>query len=289
MEQKILERISQALSNLSERQKTVAQYILSHQEESAFMTSTQLAQASGVSEATVIRFANRMGYQRYADMQGALGALVRGKLSQIERLRRCGVTGSPGRLMQTAIRSMQTDMASIEKTLAGLREEDLSAVVSALAKARRLYVTGLHSEFGLACYFASTLSWIRAQVYLVGESHSPAFDAVSDMSPEDAMLVISFPPYPADTVRLAGAALQRGATVVAITDTHLSPLSRRADHALFACDEKLSYVDNSAPAQSLLSLLLTLLGNYDYEASSQSLSRKQEYWDEIGFYYKETD
>lgn len=289
MEQKILERISQALPSLSGRQKTTAQFILSHQEEAAFMTSTQLAQASGVSEATVIRFANRMGYHRYADMQRALGALVRGRLSQVERFRRSGLALSSGKLMQTAIRSMQTDMASIEKTLSGLCEEDLSAVVTALAKAQRLYVAGLHSEFGLACYFASTLSWIRSQVYLVGESHAPAFDAVSDMTPEDVMLVISFPPYPAATVLFANAALQRGATVVAITDTHLSPLSRRADYTLFVHDEKLSYVDNSAPAQSLLSVLLNLLGNYDYESSSQFLSRKQEYWDEIGFYYKETD
>ena len=60
----ILERIQQEEDRLSIQQKRVAQYILQDCGEAAFMTAAKLAEASGVSEATVIRFANRMGYGR---------------------------------------------------------------------------------------------------------------------------------------------------------------------------------------------------------------------------------
>jgi len=285
MERSVLNDISQQLPTLSERQKTIAQYILQHPEDAAFMTSKQLAQASEVSEASVIRFANRLGYSRYAEMRHALHTLLRGKLSQVERFQRG--TDLSGTLLQAAVNSMHTDMKSIELTLSGLNETILSAVVKAFATARRVYVAGTHSEYGMACYFASTLSWIRDGVYLLDESHNPAFDAVSDMTREDVMFVLSFPPYPAATVRFADIALHYESTVIALTDSLISPLAHRSKHCLLSHDVKFSYADNSAPCVSLLSVLLNLISNYDFEAFSANLNRKQEYWEESGFYYKE--
>lgn len=285
----ILAAIRRELPELSARQKLVANYILSDHQEAAFLTSTQLAEASGTSDATVIRFANRLGFRRYADMQSELRELVRGKLSQIERLEFSQEPQEPSSFMQMARQSMQTDIHSIERTLADIREEELIAVVRAVVRARRVYVIATHSEYGLACYFASSLSWIRENVHLLDETHNPSFDCLADTAPGDLAVAISFPPYPAGTVRLLDAAVARGAEAVAITDSPLSPLAQRADHCLLAHDEKLSFADNSAPTVSLLSVILSLASQEDFQRSSEALKKKAQYWEEINFYYREKD
>ena len=283
----ILDRIGREMDRLSGRQKQVAQYILQDCGGAAFMTAAKLAEASGVSEATVIRFANHMGYARYSPLQEELRVVVRGKLSQMERFHRTGDLRHHSSIMRTAIRSMRADMHNIEQTLVSLSEHDLTAVVELLATAGRVYVVGSHSEYGIACYFASTLCWIRDRVYLIDETHSPSFDAMSCAGEGDVIVALSFPPYPVQTVRILETAVRRGVQSVAVTDSPLSPLAKRAQHCLYARDEKLFFADNSAPTVSLLSVLLALVGSYDYERSSSYLKIKQKYWEELGFYHQE--
>ena len=283
----VLQRIRRELDQLSERQQMVAKYILAEYEQAAFFTAARLAEASNVSEATVVRFANRMGYSRYSQLQEDLRDAVRGKLSQMDRLRRTGDLKSHSTMMQTVIRSMQTDIRSIEQTLVNLQEGELREIVGRIARARRVYVAGTHSEYGIACYFASTLCWIRDQVYLLDESHNPTFDAVADGSREDVIVALSFPPYPAATVRLLEAAVNRGVWGVAITDSPQSPIAKRSRYSLFPRDEKLFFADNSAPTVSLLSVILALVSSQDYQGSSARLRNQQRYWEEMGFYHQE--
>ena len=278
----LLERIRQEMDRLSNRQRMVAQYILTEYEEAAFLTAAKLAEVSDVSEATVIRFANHMGYDRYSEMQKDLREAMRGKLSQMDRFQRTGDLKNHSSMMQTVIRSMRTDIRSIEQTLVSLHEGELEAVVKWIANSRRVYVVGTHSEYGIACYFASTLCWIRDGVFLIDQTHSPAFDAMADAGGEDVVVALSFPPYPAATVRYLEAATKRGARGVAITDSPLSPLVKRAKYSLYAQDEKLFFADNSAPTISLLSVILALVSSQDYEGSYARLKNKQKYWEEIG-------
>ena len=283
----ILERIRQELGRLSERQRMVAQYVLLEYEEAAFLTASKLAENCDVSEATVIRFANHMGYARYSQLQHDLRTEMRGKLSQMDRFRRSGDLKNHSSMMQTVIRSMRTDIRSIEQTLLALDEGALQRAVNWFATARRVYVVGAHSEYGVACYFASTLCWIRDQVYLMDENHNPVFDALAEAEPGDVILALSFPPYPRATVQCLEAAIRRGANSVAITDSPLSPLAKRAACCLYAHDEKLFFADNSAPTISLLSTILALVSSQDFEGSSARLRSKQKYWEEIGFYHQE--
>ena len=142
----ILERIQQEEDRLSIQQKRVAQYILQDCGEAAFMTAAKLAEASGVSEATVIRFANRMGYGRYSQLQEELRMVVRTRLSQTERLHRTADLRHHSSIMRTAIRSMRTDMHNIEQTLLALAEDSLREVVELLADGEYQAVYDLFRE-----------------------------------------------------------------------------------------------------------------------------------------------
>ena len=75
MEKMILdltEKIQELASSLPPKQRKLAGYIVKNQKQCAFMTSTALGAAAGVSESTVIRFASYMGYKGYPDFQREL-------------------------------------------------------------------------------------------------------------------------------------------------------------------------------------------------------------------------
>lgn len=57
---------------------------------------------------------------------------------------------------------------------------------------------------------------------------------LASITPNDLLLAISLPRYSQDTLQLARFALERGATVLAITDSPASPLASHANHTLFA-------------------------------------------------------
>lgn len=284
----IQEQISRAWNDLSNAQRKIAEYVLGNIEDAAFMTAEKLAEACDVSEASVIRFANRLGYERYSELQTELRIGMREKLYQHDRFERSASLKSAGSSVKIAQKSMLSDIKGIEKTMASIKESTLNSVASHIVSARNVYVIGTHSTYGIACYFANTLGWIRDNVFLIDEVHSPTFDRVADSNSADVFVAIGFPPYTSTTVRYIEGARKRGTYCIGITDLPLSPIAMRAHETIYVYDEKLFFDDNLAPTVSVLSALLALIGAYDYEAAKRHLKQRQDYWNEIGFYHKES-
>ena len=287
----ILDRIRQKIPEFSAGNRAIAEYISENPDIAAYMTVAELAEASNVSDATVVRFARNLGYSRYSELKAELKYVLRSDVRQIDRLRHSGIAiaNQKSPLMQTVEKSMHADMQSIEQTLSDLKEEDIRIIVRKIATAERVFISGTHTEYGLACYFASQLSWIRSDVHLLDATHEPSYDLLSMADEKDVLVAISFPPNPLQTVKMLEAAGRRHSYCIAITDSPLSPLAKRANRSLYAKDLKLFFADNSAPVMSLLSALLGLIGNYNYERSMERLNINMKYWDEIGFYYQDTD
>ena len=70
---------------LSKSYRAIAAFIEEHYERVPAMTATALAREVGVSESTVVRFANALGYEGYPGLQKALQYQVRKRLTTDER------------------------------------------------------------------------------------------------------------------------------------------------------------------------------------------------------------
>lgn len=274
---------------MTNRQRLIAHYILSNHEDAAFLTSTELASKCGTSEATVIRFSNSLGFARYGDMQRELQTLVKGKLLQIDRLEQSKPPQQDSSMMELARHWMLTDIQSIETTLAGLNEDDLNAAVTALCSAHKVFVVATHGEYGLACYFAHSLSWIHENVFVLDGARGMNFDQLCEITAGDAIVGISFPPYPANTVKMMRAGAKAGAFAIAITDGPSSQIAQYASCCLYAHNEQLSFADNSAPTMSLMALILALVSRKDFERSSARLNKLSDCWLNSGLYMKELE
>ena len=74
------------MADFSKGQRAIAKFIIENYEKAAYMTAASLGSRTGVSESTVVRFALKLGYEGYPEMQRALQELTRTKLTSVQRM-----------------------------------------------------------------------------------------------------------------------------------------------------------------------------------------------------------
>ena len=124
---KDLMRLIQArFSRLSKGQKLIAEYILKNYDKAAFMTAAKLGVSVGVSESTVVRFANELGFSGYPKLQKALQELIKNKLTTVQRLELSNDYVSEGYALKGVLKA---DMENIRATLEKINYNTFEEVV----------------------------------------------------------------------------------------------------------------------------------------------------------------
>ena len=228
--QELLARINQTGRRLSKGQKRIAEYIVNHYDKAAFMTASKLGDKVQVSESTVVRFAIALGYDGYPALQKALQEMIRNRLTAVQRVEMTGDM-SESAVLGTVFKA---DMQNIRQTIEDLDEANFSRTVDALCEAERVYVVGVRSSAPLAQFLGYYMNFIRDNVMVITSGISDVLEQVARVGEKDVVLGISFPRYSRRTIEAMNYAKSKGATVVSLTDTPLSPLGEASDFCLTA-------------------------------------------------------
>ena len=227
-------------------------------DKAAFLTAKRLGEITQVSESTVVRFAAELGYQGYPGMQRALQELVRGRLTSVQRIR-----ASQEQIVGTDMVSevMQRDMDSIHAAIERIDRKEFQRVVDMLLHADRIFILGVRSSSFLAGYLNFYLHLIFKNVIFVQNSAAgEIYEQLVHIGPGDVLVGISFPRYSIMAVNAVQYAHERGADVIAITDSTISPLYQWASASLLVRSDMISFVDSMAAPLSLLNALIAELG-----------------------------
>lgn len=282
MKKDVLHTIQENMAGFSKGQKRIAGYILSDYDKAAFMTASRLGRLTGVSESTVVRFAASLGYDGYPAMQRALQEMVRSKLTSIQRIRT-----SNDRLFSSDVVTsvLQMDMEKIRIAIEEVDRAAFNAVVDKMMEANHIYILGVRSSSFLAGYFHFYLHLIFDNVTLVTSSSAgDILESILRIGPGDLLVGISFPRYSQSTVKGVQFAHDRGAEVVAITDSPMSPLYPMASSALLARSDMISFVDSLVAPFSLLNALIVAAGHRKDGDIAQTFNRLEGIWDEYGVF-----
>lgn len=278
----VLSRIQEQYPRLSKGQKLLAGYIREHYDKAVYLTASKLGSIVGVSESTVVRFALELGYEGYPSMQRALEELVKNKLTAVQRMEVSRGRVNPDRLLSSVL---QMDMENIKATLEQVNEETFRRATQAILRARRIYILGVRSCCVLANFIGFYLNLIFENVHQIAtNSASETFEQMLQVSNEDVLICISFPRYSKRTVRTAEFAKSRGAEVVAITDSDMSPLVSVSDYVLMAQSDMVSFVDSLVAPLSLINALILALSSAKQEEISKSLETLEQIWREYDVY-----
>ncbi|MGK5065015.1 MurR/RpiR family transcriptional regulator [Janthinobacterium sp. LB3P112] len=222
------------LAGGSASQRQIADYLLRNQMRVTALGIKELADSCQVSTATISRFARDIGQKNYSAMRGAMAETLQSLLQPVDKLRR--TIERRARTTSPITESLEYAAANIAATSDALSPLAMQAVVRRLTRARVVYVMG----FGLSANLAGMLvqhlqPFCPHVVEVVGIGGSEvAAGHLVNLTAHDVLVVISFPRYTLDCIGLAGFARDRGACIVALTDSPASPLAELADHALYA-------------------------------------------------------
>lgn len=241
---------------MSSSQRRIADCILARMDEAAFWGVEEMAERSQSSVATVVRFAQKLGYSGFLELRQALVAQAKHRNSGGERLFQ-----APEEAAATLLEVARRDVQNIEQMVQGVNEELLTAIVGSLRSARHRVTLGR----GVSHLMAGQLAYLLTQAGLPTVEGSPADFAAqaSNLGMEDLLLVFSFHPYSTETLDAAAYARKRGLRILAFTDKLGAPVIRYADHAVAVAGENLLYSHSMAAFSVLAHGIATALAARD--------------------------
>jgi len=266
---------------LSKGQKLIAEYILKYYDKAAFMTAAKLGISVGVSESTVVRFANELGFSGYPKLQKSLQELIKNKLTTVQRLELRNDYFSDGDALKGVLKA---DMENIRATLEKINQNTFEDVVKNIFEAQRIYIVGLRSSTALAEFLGFYLNIILQNVKTVSYGISDVFEQMINVGEGDLVIGIGFPRYAAKTIDALAFSQDRGAKVVALTDSLLSPLASKADYTLIAQSNMASFVDSLVAPLSVINALIIAVGMREKENISDIFGNLEKIWQTYNVY-----
>lgn len=266
---------------LSKGQKLIAEYILKHYDKAAFMTAAKLGITVNVSESTVVRFANELGFSGYPKLQKALQELIKTKLTSVQRIELSNDYIGEENALKSVLKA---DMENIRATLEKINSNTFEDVINVIFKAKRIYIIGLRSSLALSDFLGFYLNLILDNVKVVAPGVSDIFEQLLRIGEGDLIIGIGFPRYSARTIEALKYSKNRGAEVVAITDSLLSPLASNADYALIAQSNMASFVDSLVAPLSVINALVVAVGLREKEKISETFETLEDIWEDYNVY-----
>jgi DNA-binding MurR/RpiR family transcriptional regulator len=248
-------RLAELAAAGSPGQRRLAAFILRNPIRVAALSIEDLARATEVSAPTISRFARKTGLDGFADLRAAVAQAAQALLDPVAKLKlQLDKTGGAarGREMLEAIqmRIRQLDAAAVAA--------QAEAVAREIASARNVHVMGFGLSAHVAALLVLGLQPFRPAVAGVVEfgGTEVAAGKLMGIGPQDMLIAITFPRYASDAVSLARYAKDKGARVIAITDSAASPLAPLADRALFAPSDHPALSSSMVAAVAIIEMLI---------------------------------
>lgn len=268
---------------LSPGQRRIAQYMIDHLTEAAFLSITDLAERVGVSQPSVTRFATSLGYSGFPALREALQPIalsaVAGAQETREEIRR--------NELQAAVDAEIANLESLRRVLADT--DQVLDLGRELARSVPLTVLGLRISVSLAEYFAYAARRIHPDVRLVTRGGSVAYDALLQSREAGGTWVLAYamPRHANETLAALRAAHSTGLRVALITDLTLGPLVDEADVTLCAgTGSRLVFDSYSAPGV-LSAAVLQAMADADPERTQSRLEGYEQVAEQHDFFLED--
>ena len=279
----LISHIQSQYTRFSKGQKLIAQYILKNYDKVAFMTACKLGEAVGVSESTVVRFANALGYSGYPKLQDALQEVIKNKLTTVQRVDMVKEFNDDSAILKKIVKS---DIDNIKDTLDEIDEKAFEEASNRILKAKRIYIVGMRSSFTIAQYLGFYLGIILDSVHVIRTDMGDAFEQVVKINEDDVLIAISFPRYSKKSYQIVSYAKEKGAHIVSLTDSPFAPVASFTDNLLLVKSNMVSFVDSLVPALSIANALIVSVGMKEKEDIKQHFDDLEAIWEKYSVYDK---
>jgi len=221
----ILRTLSQNLPNLSPQLAQAARIILDNPGAVAVSSMRGLASDANVSPPTMLRLAQRLGFERYEDFRAVFkNRLTRNRYG--ERAQELHQTAGQGGISGVVGLTAAAAAESIRQFDEDSFVHDIESIADLLMDGRKIYVVGVSAMYGLVSSFHYVCRMVLPNMEVASIGGSTPIDGLVTLQPEDVVFGVSIAPYARSTVLALQFAKEQGARIAAITDRRTSPLAQ---------------------------------------------------------------
>jgi DNA-binding MurR/RpiR family transcriptional regulator len=256
------------VKSFSPKQRILVDFLHRNYQKVAFMNVSELAKEARVSEATIVRFATRLGFDGYPGLQKTVQRIVARELTTTDRLQLSLQSNSHNDFVK---KILELETGNIWRLQQRIFKEDVELLCTQLVEAKHVVVLGVMASAALAVYFGYELNRVLRNVTTLFEDSLTAKRTIDEMGPRDLLVAFGFARYPSAIVRLMQVAGEREVVRWAITDTQASPLVPLAERCVFVPSEIWGFVDFLAAPLTFLAWVLAGLGKREPELTAKRL------------------
>ena len=250
--------------SLSPSQRKVAQFLLEGGINVIHLTISEIAEAVGVNSSTVVRTAQALGFDGFPELQSVLRSqfLNQAKIAQrmqigsqklIEDL--TADEQENAHLLNTVLRDEVQSLLDLPQHVP---TRIFDQAVDMVDKAGHVYIIGLGASYPLALNFGIVLRYIRPETTVLTPGIDPIPAQLTPLKEGDLIFSLCFARYTRETLTVMDVGRQRGASVLTVTDSHVSPAAIRSDLALIV-PFRLRLYSNTVALFALLDAILGAL------------------------------
>lgn len=251
----VFDTISQSYYELTASEKKTADYVLKNRDRSQYLSIGELAEESGVAEATVSRFCRRLGYKGYNAFKLAIANAGAPKLDASAPDKPIRDSDDP---IELARKLYAVESEAMLQTLSLLRPAELDRAAAILRDARKVLCMGQGGSMILASEAAHLFSVYNGKFVPVSDSHMQII-AAATLTEADAVLYFSYSGATRDMMETLNVVRERGASIILITRFPRSPGAGLADVVLQCGSNESPLQHGSVPARIAQLFLLDIL------------------------------
>lgn len=265
--------------------KLAARHALDAPKEIALQSMRSVAASAGLQPASMLRLARELGFANYEAFKAVyvdwLSSQDAGLVGRTIGLRSRSRGKGAGKSLADFL---HTEMRNLDRTLAADNERAWIAAQQALSRAAGIYVFGARSLFSVAFYLHYVLSSFRAGVTLVHGTGATAADELRRIGKKDVLVCFTASPYTVLSVQASTFAIERGATLVAVSDSAVSPVAARAGITILAPNSNLSVFPSVVPHMAVAHTLAHMLAGSGGQDTLAQVSNSEAQLRHFGVY-----
>lgn len=256
-------RIQQVLPKLSRKQTRLARFLLENKTMVSFATATEIADAIDASAATVVRFAQMLGYTGFPELRDSLRTRIRTAPSFLDQLGHLAEAPppTPGDFARFVL-GYERD--NISTTLESLDPSALDAAAKRLSTARRIILIGTGGGSAVVEYLYILCSRIGLAVVRPRDEVEIA-NAIADATEEDVVLGVTFWRFLRSTSEWLRSARRNGTATIAIVDNEWFPAADHTDYLFVVSSRNAGQGPSVVGASAIASTLVAAIFLTDFD------------------------
>lgn len=280
--------ITDQFESLSPQLRLAARFAIDNPDEIAVNSMRNVAAKAGVQPGTMLRLAQQLGFAGYDQLRDLFRKRVKAGVGstwsgRARSLRKSGAASSGHTLID---RLVADEHDNLQKTFDAETAKSLRQACQIIGSSRLVYVLGLRSLFPVAFYFHYVCRMFMGKTVLLTGTGGTFADDLRRVEKGDTVVAFSYHPYARDSVKAVAFAAKRGARVIAVTDSRVSPIIAPAKVGIVVSNTTPSLFPTILPAFAVAQALATLLVQESGEETMANLARTESQLSAFGVYFE---